>query len=179
MVSVSARGVSLLRRDHRQVLEHPVVGEPQSLPLRPSFFEQRHLREPECRLYIGHVVLEPRRDNFIPRKPLSKSRPGIRRDAVIREQLHAGDEFRVPADHHATVTGGDALGGIEAEAARITHQARRMAVICGLDGVGAVLDQLQTVLPRDLQDGIHVATASAQVHYYQGLGARGNSALDR
>ena len=54
------------------------------------------------------------------------------------------------ADHHAAIAGGDALGGIEAEATGIAQQARFTAAISGFDGVSAVFDDLEMVAVGDV-----------------------------
>ncbi len=52
-------------------------------------------------------------------------------------------------------------------------------MVFGFDGVGAILDQHETVLLRDGHDGVHLAWAAREMHGDDGARARGNRGFYR
>jgi hypothetical protein len=80
--------------------------------------------------------------------------------------------------HHAAFAGGDGLGRIEAEGGRVASGPDQPASIGGGQGVGGVLDDLESALARQRPDAVHVARLPRDVDGDDGLRPRGDEGLD-
>src|SRR5208282_5027894 len=70
---------------------------------------------------------------------------------------------------HAALGGGEILGGVEAEAGEVANRAdlrhpASVHVARGTGSVRGILDDLQIVGARDVEDAIHVAGVAGEVH---------------
>src|SRR5271166_251184 len=166
------------REQERKFLQLLVVLRPDTLPLPPVLLDLGELWQPKRCCQISHVVLESRLDDLVAAGSSLEPAPRVGCHAVQREDLGPLKKFRVAGYDHAAVAGGDVFRGIKAETADLAHQARCLSVRGGFDGVRAVLNDMQPMLARDLEDRIHVTTTATHVDHENPLRSRRNSNLD-
>src|SRR5690606_13460720 len=122
----------------------------------------RHLLEldaPDHRLQLGHppvgteALMQPAKARRM--LALIHRFPAL---AVVLVRPHARPQLAVIGGHHAALTtGGHDLVLAERPAAHVPDGADRPALVASPMGLCAVLDHMQTALPRQLHDRVHVA----------------------
>jgi hypothetical protein len=90
---------------------------------------------------------------------------------VQAEHLDAGRVLLLARQDHAAFAGNDVLGHVEREAAEVADRADVLAVVLRLDGVRAVLDDLELVLPRQRHQLVHFAGPPREVNRHDGTRA--------
>ena len=148
----------------RQVGEQLVVALPKLGPPPDPRVELRQLMQPDSRLDVGHVELEPGLDDLIvPEALVGESLPGAEAEPVQREPLHLRCDPRVVCHERAALDRGHILGDIERERHQIVHPSDSGAPPFGPERVRSVLDDPQPV---------PVAEDSAAICMSTGLPAR-------
>ena len=136
-------------------------------------------------VHVGQIVLEAHVVDFVvPRAALVVALP-----RVLVHPVQAGDRdfFRervVGGGDHAALGGGEIFGGVETEAGEVADGAdfrhpAAVHVTRGAGGVRGVLDNFQIVGARDVEDPIHVASMTGEVHRQDRADAFVRAALER
>src|SRR6185437_7097356 len=95
---------------------------------------------------------------------VAETMPSVLAHAVQRQHFRARNARLVATRDHAAFTGHDVLGGVEAETPEVAERAGLASVVSGLDGVRAILDHFEVVLARNLDDRVHLARSSREMH---------------
>ena len=96
----------------------------------------------------------------------------MRLEAEVAQAAAALGQAVVVGDDHAALAGGDMLVGVEAEGADVAEAAAGPSLVGLAMHLGGVLDDLQAVLPRDVQQRVHIHRQAVDMHHHDGLGAR-------
>ncbi len=98
--------------------------------------------------------------------------------AVRAQQFEPGSDLIRMGGEHAALSGSQVFVGEEGEAADITPGAEGFALQCRTRTMRCIFDDVQVVLPGNLEDGRHVAGIAGVVHDDDGFGARGDVSAD-
>ena len=98
--------------------------------------------------------------------------------AVVAQRAAGGGTLIVIGDDHAPLARADVFPLRKAEASRIAQCPRLPARELAPDALRAILDDLQAVAPRGLQDRLHGADDPVEMNDDQRPGARGDQRLD-
>ena len=129
-------------------------------------------------LEVHHVVLEAGIDDFVvPVSCVAETLPRVLGHAVKRQNLDPGGRRFLAGQDHASFAGGDVLRDVEAEAPVIAERPGRAPVIFGFNGVGAVFDDLQIVVPGNAAERIHFAGPAREMNGKNRPRPRRNSCL--
>ena len=99
-------------------------------------------------------------------------------DAEVFAVVERRPQGLVPVGHAAALHGMEDLGGMEGEHGRIAEAGRADPVLLHPEGVGRVVDNLQTVLLRDALNGLHITEGPVDVDRHDGGGLGGDQDLE-
>src|SRR6185437_15607916 len=130
-----------------------------------ELFNSFHLSDAQCRLKVGHPVVEAAFVMVVA--------PGWAH-GVVAQTLGSEVEVLVAGREDATLTGGNDLVSVEAEYSALTQTAHTPTFIFGAMGFGRILDQHNVVDLRNLAQGVHIGWMAVDMNRYDGLGGLRN-----
>src|ERR1035437_930622 len=149
-------------RPKRKIFKHPIIDRSDLLPSVHKYFEPLHLAASECRLNVGHAVVEAKVDLLV--VPNLGIRPGthasrIACDSVASISPHSISELSIVCHAHAALTGGDDLYRVKAEDRDLAVAAvtDRLTLVSPTNRMRGVLDDSEPVTSRQDSDLPHIA----------------------
>ena len=129
---------------------------------------------------VRQVVLEPElRDVVAPGAASRVAVPAVLGDAVHREHSDAFAQGLVVGGQRAAFAGRHVLRRIEAESRGVAHAANAPVAVVAAHRMSRVGQHLQVVTLGDVEDRIHLARLTGEVHGDDDLRSRRNRPLDR
>src|SRR5439155_27141720 len=92
--------------------------------------------------------------------------------AMIGESQHLFIQIGIIGDKHAAFTGSERLAAMKGEGSEPPHRPCTLSVALRTDRFGGILDNRYAMASSDIQQRIHVAHITVQVHGNDGPGAR-------
>src|SRR5215469_5612614 len=89
--------------------------------------------------------------------------------SLIAHASAEGCDLRIVRDNHAPFRRGHLLVGIKGKNSRITEGSDAPSTILSSERFASILDDVQSILPRELHDGIHIARKPENMDGQDGL----------
>src|SRR5215472_8528817 len=89
--------------------------------------------------------------------------------SLIAHASAQGGYLLIIRNNHAPFRRRHLLVGIEGKNGRITEGSDAPSTILSSEGFAGILEDVQSILPRELQDGIHIARKPKNVDWQDGL----------
>src|SRR5215469_17736233 len=88
--------------------------------------------------------------------------------SLIAHASAEGSDLLIVRDNHAPFRRGHLLVGVEGKNSRITKGSDAPPTILGSERFASILDDVQSILPRELHDGINIARKPKNVDWEDG-----------
>src|SRR3989344_3473069 len=155
---------------------------PVLLAFRYVGYAAQELRAPECSLHLGYAVTVPAPDEIVPAGhnllQLCVSELLIVVDGnidivatVVRKTSKYPGEFRVVRHGESADAGHQYMSNVGGETTDVAERTDRRAFICCEHRLAGILDDPQTVLPRNLHYLVHGRRLPEKVDYHDSLRA--------
>ena len=166
---IDVPGVGCLGRDLDAAIEQQPAVFDRVLPARVGpLVEMAQLDAKDAALHPFHAVVEALEHVVVLllRAPVAQHPDPFRHRRVVGH------------DHAAFAVGAEVLARVEAEAPRVAERAHRTSFVRRAVRLAAVLDHLQAMAFRDVEDRVHVGRLAVEMDRDDRLGAAGDRLLE-